>query len=86
MGLYDDILEEQPKAAAPQKNETKTGGLYDDILAAPEQQAQPTFADNHPFVASLPEAAKQFGTRAVKSFPELFALITFAFAFVCLIS
>ena len=70
MGLYDDILEEQPKAAAPQKNETKTGGLYDDILAAPEQQAQPTFADNHPFVASLPEAAKQFGTRAVKSFPE----------------
>ena len=31
---------------------------------------EPTFADKHPFVSSIPEAGKQFGTRAVKSFPE----------------
>lgn len=29
-----------------------------------------TFAEAHPFIASLPEAGKQFGVRAVKSYPE----------------
>lgn len=72
MGLYDDLLEEQPKVA-PQKNvknNTKSSGLYDDLLVEEPQQTQPTFAENHPFVASIPEAGKQFGVRAVKSFPE----------------
>lgn len=72
MGLYDDLLEEQPKVA-PQKNvknNTESSGLYDDLLVEEPQQAQPTFAENHPFVASIPEAGKQFGVRAVKSFPE----------------
>ena len=31
---------------------------------------KPTFAEKHPFIASIPEAGKQFGTRAVKSYPE----------------
>ncbi len=31
---------------------------------------KPTFAESHPFVASIPEAGKQFGTRSVKSVPE----------------
>lgn len=72
MGLYDDLLEEQPNVA-PQKNvknNTKSSGLYDDLLVEEPQQTQPTFAENHPFVASIPEAGKQFGVRAVKSFPE----------------
>lgn len=72
MGLYDDLLEEQPKVA-PQKNvknNTKSSGLYDDLLVEEPQQTQPTFAENHPFVASIPEAGKQLGVRAVKSFPE----------------
>lgn len=72
MGLYDDLLEEQPNVA-PQKNvknNTKSSGLYDDLLVEEPQQTQPTFAENHPFVASIPEAGKQFGVRTVKSFPE----------------
>lgn len=72
MGLYDDLLEEQPNVA-PQKNvknNTKSSGLYDDLLVEEPQQTQPTFAENHPFVASIPEAGKQLGARAVKSFPE----------------
>ena len=72
MGLYDDLLEEQPKVA-PQKNvknNTESSGLYDDLLVEEPQQTQPTFAENHPFVASIPETGKQFGVRAVKSFPE----------------
>lgn len=72
MGLYDDLLEEQPKVA-PQKNvknNTESSGLYDDLLVEEPQQTQPTFAENHPFVASIPEAGKQLGVRAVKSFPE----------------
>lgn len=70
MGLYDDILEEQPIKAAPQKNMTIQGsGLYDDLLVE-EPQAKPTFAEAHPILASTPEALKQFGTRAVKSYPE----------------
>lgn len=72
MGLYDDILEEQPKVVPQQnaKNNTKSSGLYDDLLVEEPQQPQPTFADNHPFVASIPEAGKQLGIRSVKSYPE----------------
>lgn len=70
MGLYDDILEEQPIKAAPQKNATIQGsGLFDDLLVE-EPQTQPTFSEAHPILASTPEALKQFGTRAVKSYPE----------------
>lgn len=68
MGLYDDILEEQPQVA-PQKNvqNNKSSGLFDDLLA--EQPApQPTFADNHPFVASLPETGMTLGRAAKKSY------------------
>ena len=72
MGLYDDILEEQ-QVAAPQavvqNKANQQGGLFDDILTE-QPQPQPTFKDNHPILASTPEALKQFGTRAVKSYPE----------------
>ena len=70
MGLFDDILEE--RQAAPQQtvqNNISNGGLFDDILSE-QPQPQPTFKDNHPILASTPEALKQFGTRAVKSYPE----------------
>ena len=67
MGLYDDLLEEQ-SITAPVNNANKNTGLYDDLLT--EQPKEPTFAEAHPFVASLPEAGKQLGLRAVKSFPE----------------
>lgn len=68
MGLYDDLLQEQP-TTAPIKNAPQSGGLYDDLLIE-QPKAEPTFAEAHPFVASLPEAGKQLGLRAAKSFPE----------------
>lgn len=72
MGLYDDLLEEQPKVAPQQnvKNNTKNSGLFDDLLVEETPQAQPTFAENHPFVASLPEAGKQLLKGARYSYPE----------------
>ena len=52
MGLYDDILEEQPQAA-PQKiiqkntQQKKSGsGLYDDLLAEQPAEQKPTFAES----------------------------------------
>jgi len=68
MGLYDDLLEEQP-IAAPVNNTIKSTGLYDDLLVEQPKQEK-TFAEAHPFIASLPEAGKQLGLRAAKSFPE----------------
>lgn len=73
MGLYDDILvEQQQPVPQPSIQTQSTGsGLFDDLLVEqPAQPAKPAFAEAHPFVASIPEAGKQFGTRAVKSFPE----------------
>ena len=73
MGLYDDILVEQQPVPQPslqaQSSATSTG-LFDDLLVEQPEQPKPTFADSHPFIASVPEAGKQFGVRAVKSFPE----------------
>lgn len=77
MGLYDDIDKEVlGQTGTSTDNTTKhqePKGIFDDIdneVNVQTQVQQPTFAENHPFVASLPEAAKQFGTRAVKSYPE----------------
>lgn len=72
MGLYDDILEEQPVNTVPQQtmNVNKKSGLYDDLLVEEPIENTPTFSENHPFLASTPEALKQFGVRTVKSFPE----------------
>lgn len=36
----------------------------------PEEQQKSDFQKAHPFISSLPEAGKQFGTRAVKSYPD----------------
>ena len=71
MGLYDDLLEEQPKIA-PKSNIKNSSGLYDDLfIEEPKQNVQPqSFKEAHPFVSSLPEAGKQLGLRAVKSYPE----------------
>ena len=72
MGLYDDILEEQPQIAPQKQMQNNTNsGLFDDILTEQtQQQTQPTFAENHPFLASTPEALKQLGQGAIHSFPE----------------
>lgn len=71
MGLYDDILVEQQTAPQPSTQTQSTGsGLFDDLLVEQPVQPKPTFVEAHPFVASIPEAGKQFGVRAVKSFPE----------------
>lgn len=75
MGLYDDIdnevLNNKPVSTSNNNVKNSNVGLFDDIDAQVAQpQVQPTFADNHPIVASVPEAFKQFGTRAVKSYPE----------------
>lgn len=45
---------------------------YKSLLAGytPAQPQEKTFAEAHPFIASLPEAGKQLGLRAAKSFPE----------------
>lgn len=74
MGLYDDLLiDELPKQKITTKQSevqtTQAGGLYDDLLIEEQPQEQ-TFAEKHPFVASIHETGKQFGTRAVKSYPE----------------
>lgn len=74
MGLYDDILEDQqtPNVASQKTipNNNTNSGLFDDIFAEQPQQTQPTFKENHPFLASTPEALKQFGKGAVHSYPE----------------
>ena len=86
MGLYDDILEEQPQAA-PQKiiqkntQQKKSGsGLYDDLLAEQPAEQKPTFAESHPFIASLPETGVTFGRAAKKSYYDFGAGLNDALA------
>jgi len=74
MGLYDNILDKHRENAVLIEAENQKG-LYDDILAHPRinppAEAIPDVqASEHPFLSSLPEAGKQFGLRAVKSYPE----------------
>ena len=54
MGLFDDIDEEMLKRQ----------------LELSKQPQQTTFQKEHPILTSIPEAGKQFGIRAVKSYPE----------------
>ena len=88
MGLFDDIDNEVLGTSYNNANNISyAGGLFDDIDAEIEEQElkrqqESGFANKHPFVASIPESLKQFGLRAVKSYPEfgkglndLFALI-----------
>ena len=79
MGLYDDILEDEQTKSVSQAATSKqayrqthvnTSGLFDDLFVESPAPPKPTFAEKHPFIASIPEAGKQFGTRAVKSYPE----------------
>lgn len=75
MGIYDE-LDKEVLTTKPQstsiKNNNNSGGLFDELdnEVLSQQQTQPTFADNHPFLASTPEALKQLGLRTAKSFPE----------------
>lgn len=43
---------------------------YQEPVTQSENQINKNFADNHPIVSSIPEAGKQFGLRAIKSYPE----------------
>lgn len=80
MGLFDEIdnkvLNEQDTTENINNTintSTNTGkGLFDDIdnQILAEEENQPTFRESHPFISSIPEAGKQFGLRAAKSFPE----------------
>lgn len=75
MGIYDE-LDKEVLTTKPQstsiKNNNNSGGLFDELdnEVLSQQQTQPTFAENHPFLASTPEALKQLGLRTAKSFPE----------------
>lgn len=75
MGIYDE-LDKEVLTTKPQstsiKNNNNSGGLFDELdnEVLSQQQTQHTFADNHPFLASTPEALKQLGLRTAKSFPE----------------
>ena len=71
MGLFDDIDNQVLTTnTVSTLNNTNTRGLFDDIDSQVQQPKEPTFAEAHPILASTPEALKQFGTRAVKSYPE----------------
>lgn len=74
MGLYDDLLieEEQvkPQPQAQPKTNNGSSGLYDDLLIQEEPVKPQTFRESHPILASTPEAFKQLGLRAIKSYPE----------------
>lgn len=70
MSLLDGY-EEQLLNQNTSKNVDKpiqTGSLLEGYQAPVSQQK--TFAEAHPFAASIPEAGKQFGLRALKSYPE----------------
>lgn len=75
MGIYDE-LDKEVLTTKPQstsiKNNNNSGGLFDELdnEVLSQQQTQPTFAENHPFLASTPEALKQLGQGAIHSFPE----------------
>ena len=75
MGIYDE-LDKEVLTTKPQstsiKNNNNSGGLFDELdnEVLSQQQTQPTFAENHPFLASTPEALKPLGQGAIHSFPE----------------
>lgn len=75
MGLFDEIDNEvigaQTANNTTKTNTTSTGkGLFDDIDNEILNKQEPTFKDSHPILASTPEAFKQLGLRAVKSYPD----------------
>lgn len=72
MGLYDE-LDAEVLGTSNNIVKIKKNKLFSDIDA--EIEAEPvkeakSFAESHPFISSLPEAGKQLGIRAVKSYPE----------------
>ena len=75
MGLFDDIDNEVLGTSNNNVNINNSGSLFADIdseIEAEELERQENnkFSNKHPFIASIPEAGKQFGLRGVKSFPE----------------
>lgn len=76
MGLFDEIdrevLNQNTSDNNVQNTENNTStGLFAEIDREVEEEFRPkSFAEKHPVVASIPEATKQFGSRAVKSYPE----------------
>lgn len=72
MGLYDEldaeVLGTSNNIVKIKKNELFSD-IDSEIEAEPVKEAK-SFAGSHPFISSLPEAGKQFGLRAVKSYPE----------------
>ena len=77
MGLYDDIdnevLEQNTSnnSVKTENSNNLNGGLFDDFDREIQEEYRPkSFVEQHPVIDSIPEAAKQFGSRAVKSYPE----------------
>lgn len=70
MGLYDDIDNLVLTNNVGTQNTMTSKGLFDDIDDEVQEFKPQTFSESHPILASAPEALKQLGTRAVKSFPE----------------
>ena len=77
MGLYDDIdnevLEQNTSnnSVKTENSNNLNGGLFDDFDREIQEEYRPkSFTEQHPVIDSIPEAAKQFGSRAVKSYPE----------------
>ncbi len=76
MSLLDGYTEEKTQNNINNKKkksitpiENSSSSLLDGYEEQPEEKQQ-TFSEAHPFVSSLPQAAKQLGIRAVKSYPD----------------
>ena len=65
----EDIKKEE-KSYWNQFEKVDTQPVSDEYNLNFNEPTKQTFAESHPFVASLPEAGKQFGVRTVKSYPE----------------